>query len=160
MNTINLTGIQKVAILLSTLDADTAAEVIKEFNEEQIAAVTAAMSDIERVEKELVERVLYDLSEELKSNERIVKYDNNSFKKLLEKAIGVQKSEEIITSVQEGTIFPTPFSALREASDEDVIRILQVNIRKRLHLCCRMLIHSVLRRFCRNSLRSFNQRSL
>ncbi|GAN34073.1 MAG: flagellar motor switch protein FliG [Candidatus Brocadia sp. AMX2] len=124
MNTINLTGIQKVAILLSTLDADTAAEVIKEFNEEQIAAVTAAMSDIERVEKELVERVLYDLSEELKSNERIVKYDNNSFKKLLEKAIGVQKSEEIITSVQEGTIFPTPFSALREASDEDVIRIL------------------------------------
>lgn len=51
-----LTGIQKVAILLSTLDADTAAEVIKEFNEEQIAAVTAAMSDIERVDKELIEK--------------------------------------------------------------------------------------------------------
>ncbi len=120
----DLTGIQKVAILLSTLDADTAAEVIKEFNEEQIAAITAAMSDIESVDKELVEKVLSDLSDELKSNERVVKYDSNSFRKLLEKAIGVQKSEEIITSVQEGTIFPVPFSALRDASDEDVMRIL------------------------------------
>lgn len=120
----DLTGIQKVAILLSTLDADTAAEVIKEFNEEQIAAVTAAISDIKRIDKELVERVLRDLSVELKSNERVVKYDSNSFKKLLERAIGVQKSEEIITSVQEGTIFPVPFSALRDSSDEDMMRIL------------------------------------
>ncbi|MEP9412116.1 MAG: flagellar motor switch protein FliG [Candidatus Brocadia sp.] len=124
MNMEDLTGIQKVAILLSTLDADTAAEVIKEFNEEQIAAVTAAISDIERIDKELVEKVLRDLSHELKSNERLVKYDSNSFKKLLERAIGVQKSEEIITSVQEGTIFPVPFSALRDTNDEDVMRIL------------------------------------
>jgi len=121
---VNITGIQKVAILLSTLDADTAAEVIKEFNEEQIAAVTAAMTEIERIDKKLVERVLCELSDELKSSERVVKYDNNSFKKLLEKAIGVQKSEEIITSVEEGTLFPAPFSALRGASDEDVMRIL------------------------------------
>ncbi|MFN3531393.1 MAG: flagellar motor switch protein FliG [Candidatus Brocadia sp.] len=120
----DLTGIQKVAILLSTLDADTAAEVIKEFNEEQIAAITAAMSDIERVDKELVEKVLSELSKELKSYERVVRYDNNSFKKLLEKAIGVQKSEEILSSVEEGTIFPLPFSALREANDEDILRIL------------------------------------
>lgn len=124
MNMEDLTGIQKVAILLSTLDADTAAEVIKEFNEEQIAAVTAAISDIERIDKEVVEKVLRDLSHELKSNERLVKYDSNSFKKLLERAIGVQKSEEIITSVQEGTIFPVPFSALRDTNDEDVMRIL------------------------------------
>ncbi len=110
--------------MLSTLDADTATEVIKEFNDEQIAAVTVAMADIERIDKEVVEKVLFDLSAELKSNEKSVKYDNNSFKKLLEKAIGVQKSEEIFTSVEEGTIFPSPFYALRESSDEDVLRIL------------------------------------
>lgn len=124
MSMVNMTGIQKVAILLSTLDADTAAEVIKEFNEEQIAAITSAMSDIERIDKELVEKVLCDLSHELKSNERVIRYDSNSFKKLLEKAIGVQKCEEIITSVEEGSLFPVPFSALREASDEDVVRLL------------------------------------
>ncbi len=120
----SLTGIQKVAILLSTLDADTAAEVIKEFSEEQIAIITSAMSDIERVDKELIEKVLCELSNELKSNEMVVRYDNNSFKKLLEKAIGVQKSEEIMTCVQEGTLIPTPFSALKDSSDEDLMRIL------------------------------------
>ena len=124
MSMISLTGIQKVAILLSTLDADTAAEVIKEFDDEQIAAITAAMTNIERIDKEIVEKVLCDLSNELKSNEQVVKYDNNSFKKLLEKAIGVQKCEEIITSVEEGTLFPAPFSALRESNDEEILRIL------------------------------------
>ncbi|NUO07136.1 MAG: flagellar motor switch protein FliG [Candidatus Brocadia sp.] len=119
-----VTGIQKVAILLSTLDADTAAEVIKGFNDEEIAAITATMSDIDRTDKELVERVLSELSDELKSNKKVIKYDNNSFKKLLEKAIGVQKSEEIITSVEEGSMFPAPFSALKEVGDEDVMRIL------------------------------------
>ncbi|MDN3513487.1 MAG: flagellar motor switch protein FliG [Candidatus Brocadia sp.] len=119
-----VTGIQKVAILLSTLDADTAAEVIKGFNDEEIAAITATMSDIDRIDKELVERVLSELSDELKSNKKVIKYDNNSFKKLLEKAIGVQKSEEIITSVEEGSMFPAPFSALKEVGDEDVMRIL------------------------------------
>ena len=80
MSMISLTGIQKVAILLSTLDADTAAEVIKEFDDEQIAAITAAMTNIERIDKEIVEKVLCDLSNELKSNEKDIKYDNNSFK--------------------------------------------------------------------------------
>lgn len=121
---VNLKGIQKVAILLSTLDADTATEVIKEFDDEQITAITAAMADIDRIDKEVVERVLHDLSTELKSNEKVIKYDNNSFKKLLEKAIGVQKSEEILTSVEEGALFPSPFYALKESSDEDVLRIL------------------------------------
>ena len=71
---VNLKGIQKVAILLSTLDADTATEVIKEFNDEQIAAITAAMADIERIDKDVVEKVLFDLSSELESNEKVVKY--------------------------------------------------------------------------------------
>jgi len=129
---VNLKGIQKVAILLSTLDADTATEVIKEFSDEQIAAITAAMTDIERIDKEVVEKVLFDLSTELKSNEKVVKYDNNSFKKLLEKAIGVQKSEEIITSVEEGALFPAPFYAIRESSDEDDCAYLSASIHKQL----------------------------
>lgn len=121
---VNIKGIQKVAILLSTLDTDTASEVIKEFNDEQIAAITAAMTEIERIDKEVVEKVLSDLSTELKSAEKVVKYDNNSFKKLLEKAIGVQKSEEILSSIEEGDLFPAPFFALRKSNDEEVLRIL------------------------------------
>src|SRR3990170_2978912 len=101
-----LTGIQKVAVILSTLDADTAANLIKEFDDDQIAAISGEMTKFDRIDKELVETVLNDLSDELKLNKKAVKYDNNSFKKLLEKAVGTQKSEEILTSVEEGTLFP------------------------------------------------------
>jgi len=120
----NLTGIQKVAIILSTLDADTAANVIKEFDDVQIAAISSEMTKFNRIDKELVETVLNDLSKELKLNKKIVKYDNHSFKKLLAKAVGTQKSEEILTSVEEGTLFPMPFFPLRESSEEELLRIL------------------------------------
>jgi flagellar motor switch protein FliG len=78
-----LTGVQKVAIILSTLDADAAAGIIKELDDEKIALVTAEMTKFNRIDKELVDRVLDDLSLELYSNTNMVKYDNTSFKKLL-----------------------------------------------------------------------------
>ena len=55
-------GRTKVAIILSTLDADAAAGIIKELDDEKIALVTAEMSKFDRIDKELVDRVLDDLS--------------------------------------------------------------------------------------------------
>src|SRR3989304_3624002 len=125
MNTVKkLTGIQKVAIILSTLDADTAANLIKEFDDVEIAAISGEMTNFDRIDNELVEEVLNDLSKELKLSKKGVKYDNNSFKKLLAKAVGPQKSEEILTSVEEGTLFPMPFFPLKDASEEELLRIL------------------------------------
>ena len=120
----NLSGIQKAAIVLSTLDADSAANLIKEFNDEEIAAISVEMTKFDHIDKELVERVLDDLSNELKLSKKAVKYDNNSFKKLLQKAVGAQKSEEILTSVEDGSLFPAPFYPLKESSEEELLRIL------------------------------------
>lgn len=119
-----LSGVQRVAVILSTLDADVAASVIKEFNDEQIAILTAEMSKIDRVDRELVEGVLGDLSHELKSSEGLVKYDSDSFKKLLQKAVGTEKSEAILTSIEDGSIFPAPFHVLRDVSIEELVRII------------------------------------
>ena len=119
-----LTGVQKVAIILSTLDADAAAGIIKELDDEKIALVTAEMSKFDRIDKELVDRVLDDLSQELHSTASVNKYDNTSFKKLLEKAVGAQKTEEIFTSVEDGTLYPIPFQILKEASDEEIVRLI------------------------------------
>ena len=88
-----LTGVQKVAFILSALDDDAAEGVIKDIDDEKIALVTAEMTKFNHIDKELVDRVLDDLSQELHSNTTIVKYDNTSFKKLLEKAVGAQKTD-------------------------------------------------------------------
>lgn len=119
-----ISGIQKVAIILSTLDADTAATLIREFSDEEIAAISGEMSNFERIDKELVETVLNDLAQELKLSKTSLKYDNNQFKKLLVQAVGSQKSADILSSVEEGTLFPVPFYLLRDASEEELIRIL------------------------------------
>ena len=125
MNTVkNLSGIQKVAIILLTLDADTAANVIKEFDDEQIAAISGEMTKLDRIDKALVETVLDDLAKELKLSKKAVKYDNNSFRKLLVKAVGAQKSEHILTSVEDGTLFPVPFYLLKDASEDELLRVL------------------------------------
>jgi len=119
-----LTGIQKVAVILSTLDADVAASVIKELDDEKIALVTAEMAKFDRIDKAMVDKVLDDLSQEMHSGNNIVKYDNTSFKKLLEKAVGAQKTEEIFTSVEDGTLYPIPFQILKEASDDEIVRLI------------------------------------
>lgn len=119
-----LTGIQKVAIVLTTLDPDTAANLIKEFDIEQIALITAEMSKIEHVDKQYVEQVIRDLSKELRAFKTGVQYDGSTVKKLLEKAVGSQKSEEILTSIDEGAILPVPFYALRGSGEEELVRIL------------------------------------
>ena len=119
-----VSGIQKVAIILSTLDADTAATLIREFSDEEIAAISGEMSNFERIDKELVETVLNDLAQELKLSKTSLKYDNNQFKKLLVQAVGSQKSADILSSVEEGSLFPVPFYLLREASQEELLRIL------------------------------------
>jgi len=125
MNTTqNLSGIQKVAVLLTTLDSESAANLIKEFDDEQIAAISGEMSKFDRIDKGLIDRVLNDLSNELKLEKKAVKYDNKSFKKLLEKAVGSQKSEAILTSVEEGTLFPVPFYSLKDVNEEELLRIL------------------------------------
>lgn len=118
-----LTGIQKVAIVLTTLDADTAANIIKEFDVEQIALITAEMSKIEHVNRKDVESVIKDLNKEMKLAKGGVQYDSGTFRKLLDKAIGSEKSEEIITSIEEGAILPVPFYALRSASEDELVRI-------------------------------------
>lgn len=119
-----LTGIQKTAVLLSTLDADVAASVIKELDDEKIALITAEMSKFDRIDKAMIDKVLFDLSQEMHAGKTLVKYDNASFKKLLEKAVGAQKTEEIFTSVEDGTLFPMPFQILKEASDEEIVRLI------------------------------------
>ncbi|MDR4509054.1 MAG: flagellar motor switch protein FliG [Candidatus Brocadiaceae bacterium] len=119
-----LSGIQKTAIVLTALDPDTAADLIKEFSDEQIAAISAEMANFERIDRELVDAVLTELTTDLKGSTGAVEYDNNSFKRLLEKAVGSEKTEEIISNIEEGNIFPTPFVSLRDSSDEELMRIL------------------------------------
>ncbi|MCF6149310.1 MAG: flagellar motor switch protein FliG [Candidatus Kuenenia sp.] len=121
---LNLSGIQKAAIALSILDADAAAEIIKEFDENQIVAVSAEITRMEHVDNEIVDAVLEELRHEMKICGGLVEHDKNAFRKVLEKAIGADKSEDIIANVEQGVMLPTPFSNLKDVSDDEYMRLL------------------------------------
>ncbi|MBM4055523.1 MAG: flagellar motor switch protein FliG [Planctomycetes bacterium] len=121
---LNLSGIQKAAIVLSILDADAAAEIIRGFDENQIVAVSAEITRMENVDNEIVDAVLDELRQEMKLCGGMVEHDKNAFKKVLEKAIGADKSEDIIANVEQGVMLPTPFSNLKDVSDDEYMRLL------------------------------------
>jgi len=121
---LNLSGIQKAAIALSILDADAAAEIIKGFDENQIVAVSAEITRMENIDNEIVDAVLDELRQEMKLCGGMVEHDKNAFKKVLEKAIGADKSEDIFANVEQGVMLPTPFSNLKDVSDDEYMRLL------------------------------------
>ncbi len=121
---LNLSGIQKAAIALSILDPDVASEILKTFDENQIVAVSAEITRMENVDNEIVDAVLDELRQEMKLCGGLVEHDKNAFRKVLEKAIGADKSDDIIANVEQGVMLPTPFSNLKDVSDDEYMRLL------------------------------------
>ncbi|GJQ48629.1 MAG: flagellar motor switch protein FliG [Candidatus Kuenenia stuttgartiensis] len=121
---LNLSGIQKAAIALSILDPDVASEILKTFDENQIVAVSAEITRMENVDNEIVDAVLDELRQEMKLCGGLVEHDKNAFRKILEKAIGTDKSDDIIANVEQGVMLPTPFSNLKDVSDDEYMRLL------------------------------------
>ena len=121
---LNLSGIQKAAIALSILDPDVASEILKTFDENQIVAVSAEITRMENVDNEIVDAVLDELRQEMKLCGGMVEHDKNAFRKVLEKAIGADKSDDIIANVEQGVMLPTPFSNLKDVSDDEYMRLL------------------------------------
>jgi flagellar motor switch protein FliG len=79
---------------------------------------------MENVDNEIVDAVLDELRQEMKLCGGLVEHDKNAFRKILEKAIGTDKSDDIIANVEQGVMLPTPFSNLKDVSDDEYMRLL------------------------------------
>ncbi|MGR3310237.1 MAG: flagellar motor switch protein FliG [Candidatus Brocadiales bacterium] len=122
-----LSGRHKVAIFLLTLDTDVAAQIIKNFNEIEIAQISMEMRKVEglTVDDSTVKKVMEEFSEEAASNPTLHTDFSNSFRKLLEKTLGFKKTKEILSggAVSDSNI--KPFQILKELEAKDLFDILQ-----------------------------------
>lgn len=119
-----LSGKQKVAILLSTLDTDVAAQIIKNFNEVEIAQISAEIGRLESIDEGTLREVLDEFSKEVNSNPTFHTDFSNSFRKLLERTLGLKKAEEIFNNTIEGDSTLVPFQTLKEMNVEVLFNIL------------------------------------
>ena len=108
---------EKAAMVLSILDDETAVEVIKQMNDNEIGIITEEISRLRDVDDMTMARILVEFSEEM---EGINYFDD--LKEVLKKALGNRKSDEILALINPQE--ERPFSNLINLSADQLLYIL------------------------------------
>lgn len=90
----NLTGPQKASIFLLTLDPETATQVMRHLNEEEIKLITKTIANLDVVSQEVVENVLKEVKEKVE-NIALIHQAREFLQKVVAKVLGEKKSAEL-----------------------------------------------------------------
>ncbi|MDL1969676.1 MAG: flagellar motor switch protein FliG [Candidatus Desulfofervidaceae bacterium] len=89
-----LTGLQKASILLLSLDEDTAAQVLRNLDDDQIKRITQCMTGLDAVSTEEMRQVLKEAREKIQEIGLVGK-GGRYVQQLLRKALGEKRTEEL-----------------------------------------------------------------
>ncbi|ANU09175.1 flagellar motor switch protein G [Planococcus antarcticus DSM 14505] len=119
-----LTGIQKVAILLVGLGPDVSIEIFKQLTEPEIDQLTMEISNVRQLRNSQTERVINEFYEMILAqdymNEGGLVYARN----ILEQALGKDKAMDTISRLS-NRLQVKPFSFARKADPSQILNILQ-----------------------------------
>lgn len=119
-----LTGIQKVAILLVGLGPEVSIEIFKQLTEPEIDQLTMEISNVRQLKNSQTERVINEFYEMILAqdymNEGGLVYARN----ILEQALGKDKAMDTISRLS-NRLQVKPFSFARKADPNQILNILQ-----------------------------------
>lgn len=118
-----MTQMQKLAALLVILGPESAAAVMKNLNESELAVVTAEMTKLTLIEKTLQEEILRDFSEVVSQASSAVQGGVDYTKAVLEKFVGPTRAWELINRIAP---IHTPVNSLQELLELDAVQIFNV----------------------------------
>ncbi|ALS80026.1 flagellar motor switch protein FliG [Planococcus kocurii] len=120
----DLTGIQKVAILLVGLGPEVSIEIFKQLTEPEIDQLTMEISNVRQLKNSQTERVINEFYEMILAqdymNEGGLVYARN----ILEQALGKDKAMDTISRLS-NRLQVKPFSFARKADPNQILNILQ-----------------------------------
>jgi flagellar motor switch protein FliG len=119
-----LTGAEKVSILLLALGEDVAPLVLKKMSESEIQRISSYMSHMREVDTSAVEQVLNEFFSLTGSVEGMVAGGTEYVKKLLVKALDPEKAEWILSNLSMPTL-ETGLEALRWLDPKTIARFLR-----------------------------------
>ncbi|MBX6395201.1 MAG: flagellar motor switch protein FliG [Alicyclobacillaceae bacterium] len=119
-----LTGKQKAAVLLITLGPETAAQVMKHLNDDEIEQLTLEMANVHKVDWRYKDMVLEEFHQVYKAKEYITKGGIQYAKEVLEKALGQQKAMEILNRLT-ASLQVRPFDFARRADPMQILNFIQ-----------------------------------
>jgi flagellar motor switch protein FliG len=121
---VKLKGRQKAAAYLLGLDTQTAAGILKNFEQDEIATVTQEMLNLKSLDGETIEDVRRELHALVTSGKSLGIADPSSVVgKLLEATLGAEKGREMLDVGSKPPRRP-PFESLNELESAQLIRLL------------------------------------
>ncbi|MFT8317141.1 MAG: flagellar motor switch protein FliG [Sporolactobacillus sp.] len=120
----SLNGKQKAAILLISLGSEISANVFKHLTEQEIEAMTLAISNARKVDTELKNQVVEEFYQTALAQEYISQGGIGYAKQILEKALGPQQANEVIQKLT-STLQVRPFDFMRKSDPQQILNFLQ-----------------------------------
>jgi flagellar motor switch protein FliG len=120
----NLTGIQKSAILLIAMGAETSSMVFKHFNEQQVEQLTSEIIKLRDVKPGVSEAVVDEFYHLVLAQEYILEGGYGYARQVLEMALGNGKAHEIMQKVQ-GTFQLKGFNILNDVDPNQLSSFIQ-----------------------------------
>jgi flagellar motor switch protein FliG len=122
--TVELTSRRKVAVMLTVLGPEVAAEVIKHFEEDQIEMLSLEVARLEKVSADQREQVIHEFHEMALAQDYIAEGGVEHAKKLLEQAFGAERAEAMVRKIL-ATMQVVPFEFLKRADPAQLLSFIQ-----------------------------------
>lgn len=119
-----LTGVQKAAVLLITLGPEKSALIFKHLKEEEIEELTLEIANTRSISPQEKEDVLNEFYQVCLAQQYIAEGGIGYAKELLEKALGEQKAQDVITKLT-ASLQVRPFEFIRKTDPSQVLNFIQ-----------------------------------
>ncbi|WP_417038433.1 flagellar motor switch protein FliG [Desulfovibrio legallii] len=119
-----LTGKQRIAVLLLAMGDKFTADVFKRMDRQEIAEISKAIVELEPVPRETVEEVLREFHESLVEGVDMIAGGSDTLKRLLVKNVDPETTKYILDSLNLDT-GPAPFRELEQVSARLLAQILR-----------------------------------
>ena len=117
-------GVEKAAILLIALGPEKSAQIFKHLKEEEIEQLTLEIANTSSVSPQTKEQVLNEFYEVCLAQQYIAEGGIGYAKELLDKALGSDKAQEVITKLT-ASLQVRPFEFVRKTDPSQVLNFIQ-----------------------------------
>ena len=124
MQTEDYNGVQKAAILLIALGPEKSATIFKHLKEEEIEELTLEIANTRSVSPKAKEAVLNEFYQVCLAQQYIAEGGIGYAKELLEKALGNEKAQDVITKLT-ASLQVRPFEFIRKTEPSQILNFIQ-----------------------------------
>jgi len=119
-----LTGTQKVAVLLLSLDTETAASILSGFSEDEIGGITREMLQMQALEHEVIQEVHKEFIDAARANEDFIQDARVVAEQLINSAVGEERGREMLGQSKGTVPRRKPFETLLGADADQIAAAL------------------------------------